>query len=473
MGGLARYGADLRAPVGPISSRARTWPARGTSTSTAPSGWAGSSSPRSSRVLGPRRAHDERAPHRRRLHRRRGERRCARLRPPGRAAYRADLVRHREPPRRRHPAGRFRVVRGSRSRAAASRDRGVSRRRRRSSARVGRDRGVGRGARGRGIRPARDVGLGPAVGAEADELHALLARDPLGRAFSGLISPVVRCCARPSRVWSQPMPVAPGPNCSHMPGGRSASRATCWSSTRVCSGSTWSRRTVSHDAAAELPGHAERVGCIARLDRAARVALEGVAAQSEVAAHGQEPARDALDRGERVPHVVDRGAIGLRDRLTWVGAPRARRWSGRGRPRRSVPGCPCQVSSSGRSGRSSASPGDASDACRAGELGAERIEMRPPEPFERREPLGGLVDRLGVERVERRVPSARTVAKPASRSTRRCDTAGWLMPNSCCTTRPASPAAISPPASNSTIRRRTGSPRMSSACTLLFFSLLI
>src|SRR4051812_10463059 len=38
------------------------------------------------------------------------------------------------------------------------------------------------------------------------------------------------------------------------------------------------------------------------------------------------------------------------------------------------------------------------------------------------------------------------------------------MPNSCWITRPSSPAGASPSASSSRIRRRTGSPRMSSAC---------
>src|SRR6476661_11064532 len=66
----------------------------------------------------------------------------------------------------------------------------------------------------------------------------------------------------------------------------------------------------------------------------------------------------------------------------------------------------------------------------------------------------------------RRVPAARTVAKPLSRSTRRCwDTAGWEMPNSPPTTSTTSPEVCSPEASSSRIRRRTGSPSTSNACT--------
>jgi hypothetical protein len=65
----------------------------------------------------------------------------------------------------------------------------------------------------------------------------------------------------------------------------------------------------------------------------------------------------------------------------------------------------------------------------------------------------------------RRVPSARTYAKPPSRRTRRCcDTAGWEIPNSLLMTAVIAPDACSPSASISNIRRRTGSPRTSNAC---------
>ena len=42
-----------------------------------------------------------------------------------------------------------------------------------------------------------------------------------------------RCSASPSRPLSQPTPVAPGPYSSQKPGGRSATRATCVSSSSV------------------------------------------------------------------------------------------------------------------------------------------------------------------------------------------------------------------------------------------------
>ena len=63
-------------------------------------------------------------------------------------------------------------------------------------------------------------------------------------------------------------------------------------------------------------------------------------------------------------------------------------------------------------------------------------------------------------------PSGRTVAKPASRSTLRCcDTPGWEIPNSAWMTAHTAPEVISPSASSSRIRRRTGSPSTSKACT--------
>ena len=54
-----------------------------------------------------------------------------------------------------------------------------------------------------------------------------------------------RCSASPMSPPSQPTPVAPGPNASHISAGTSASRATCSSSSRVPSPSV-ARRTVSH-----------------------------------------------------------------------------------------------------------------------------------------------------------------------------------------------------------------------------------
>src|SRR5262249_59842428 len=63
-------------------------------------------------------------------------------------------------------------------------------------------------------------------------------------------------------------------------------------------------------------------------------------------------------------------------------------------------------------------------------------------------------------------PSGRTVANPVSRRTRRCwDTAGCEMPNSARITPVIAPDDCSPAASSSRMRRRTGSPRTSNACT--------
>src|SRR5262245_32341918 len=66
----------------------------------------------------------------------------------------------------------------------------------------------------------------------------------------------------------------------------------------------------------------------------------------------------------------------------------------------------------------------------------------------------------------RRVPSGRTRAKPFSRRTLRCwETAGWVRPNSFCMTATTSPEEWSASARSSRMRRRTGSPSTSKACT--------
>src|SRR6202042_2726469 len=71
----------------------------------------------------------------------------------------------------------------------------------------------------------------------------------------------------------------------------------------------------------------------------------------------------------------------------------------------------------------------------------------------------------GLTAYSRRVPAARTVAKPLSRSTLRCcDTAGWEMPNSARMTAHTPPEVTSPSAISSRTRRRTGSPSTSKAC---------
>src|SRR5690606_9494027 len=65
----------------------------------------------------------------------------------------------------------------------------------------------------------------------------------------------------------------------------------------------------------------------------------------------------------------------------------------------------------------------------------------------------------------RRLPSALTRAKPASRSTLSCcETADFVIPNSAPTTSTTSPEERSPPASSSTMRRLTGSPSTANGC---------
>ncbi len=73
----------------------------------------------------------------------------------------------------------------------------------------------------------------------------------------------------------------------------------------------------------------------------------------------------------------------------------------------------------------------------------------------------------------RLVPSGLTVANPASRSTRRCcETAGWEIPNSCWMAVLSAPELCSPSAISSRMRRRTGSPSTSNACTRATISVL-
>src|SRR5205085_1958258 len=58
--------------------------------------------------------------------------------------------------------------------------------------------------------------------------------------------------------------------------------------------------------AAELPADLEQPGWLAAQDLTARVALQLVApAEAKVPGDRQEPAREALRRGARVPHVAD------------------------------------------------------------------------------------------------------------------------------------------------------------------------
>src|SRR5690349_3123633 len=65
---------------------------------------------------------------------------------------------------------------------------------------------------------------------------------------------------------------------------------------------------------AELPGSGEAVRWVAALDRAARVALELVAAaKPQVPGDRQEPPCDALGVRAGVPHVIQAALVGLAD----------------------------------------------------------------------------------------------------------------------------------------------------------------
>jgi hypothetical protein len=73
---------------------------------------------------------------------------------------------------------------------------------------------------------------------------------------------------------------------------------------------------------------------------------------------------------------------------------------------------------------------------------------------------------LGLQGVEAVDPELAVAVQPAVDLTQRSGGGGCtLMPNSSPITVAILPAGNSPSASNSRIRRRTGSPRMSNACT--------
>src|SRR6185295_13991606 len=62
--------------------------------------------------------------------------------------------------------------------------------------------------------------------------------------------------------------------------------------------------------AAKFPGRGKMLRWRARRDGAARIALELVlAAQLEIALDRQEPARNALPAGHRVPEIIDAGVV--------------------------------------------------------------------------------------------------------------------------------------------------------------------
>src|SRR6185437_13466132 len=177
---------------------------------------------------------------------------------------------------------------------------------------------------------AGDVGVAPALAAERHEPLALVGRDPggtVGRVESG----------RPGQVLAQAQQ-------DRVPA--DADRARAELGPHVIADvrdvldlqpgpdrrpAVFERRQADLDPAhlaAELPGDEEAVRRVAALDRAARVALELVAAaELELARDRQEPPGDALGAGAGVPDVLDGGVVGLADddgaRLARLHGPRA------------------------------------------------------------------------------------------------------------------------------------------------------
>ena len=93
------------------------------------------------------------------------------------------------------------------------------------------------------------------------------------------------------------------------------------------------------DVAAVLPGDRQRGAAVAGGDLTAGVALELVApAEAQVAADRQEPPRDALRGGDRVPEIVDRGLVGALGDDGPTGSPVPLAVAHRPRDRSQVPG---------------------------------------------------------------------------------------------------------------------------------------
>src|SRR5919197_532625 len=188
---------------------------------------------------------------------------------------------------------------------------------------------------------------------------------------------------------------------------------------------------------ADHPRHLEQVRRLAPPDLATGVALQLVGpAQAEVTGDGQEPAADPLGVGDGIPDVPDRRLVappqhdavpltrgeapptGLAvDHVELVGDVDH------------VPSCSLvcgrlDLDDPGASRRRRSRLPRASSVPSASRCWSqERRKGSSHCPTSRR--------RAGATAYRRRVPSARTLANPLSRRTRRCcDTAGWEIPNS-------------------------------------------
>ena len=280
---------------------------------------------------------------------------------------------------------------------------------------------------------------------------------------------VPRWRASPSTPMSQPTPTAPGPYWSHISSGTTAmcssSKAVVSSSTAVRAGPR-PRRPVGSRAV--HPRHPEPVRSLAGDDLAAGVALELVRPPSRKSPLiGQEPAADALGVRERVPDVVDgrvvvaakaddagprRPAIGRVPTSRWMASicGRCRSWGG--------------SFLSGRSWWRLRS--QAALALAAGELRLERVQALGPEPPEVVEPVVDLAERRGVDGVQAARALGTDRGEPAVAQDPQVLRHGGLAdPELACTTSVMAPELSSPSARSSRIRRRTGSPRTSNACT--------
>src|SRR5215217_3595492 len=209
------------------------------------------------------------------------------------------------------------------------------------------------------------------------------------------------------------------------------------------------------DAAAELPRCGEFAGRIAGENGAVGVAVEVIsAADAKVAGDRQEPPRNAFDARAGVPQVGGVGVVRLADGddagLYCLQRPVADR---------ALYGTDLLIDvDHGALLRRCRFPRAISVAS-ASSFGAQK----------RRKPASHSSTSRSASPLtaySRRCPSGRTEVKPLSRNTFKCcETAGWLISNSAWMAAPIAPAVCSPSTSSSRMRRRTGSPRTSNACT--------
>src|SRR5215467_11625691 len=334
-------------------------------------------------------------------------------------------------------------------------------------ARVGGGAPIGGGLRGFRVSSRGNAGFAPAITAQRHEQLALLRRHPR-RCFLRLYGD-----ATLSYVICQPHESA-------VPADAHSTRPELCPALVVDVGDvlelqpgravrlTGKRHLDPADLAAELPGGGEALRPVAAFDRPARIALEvEPASHAQVSRHRQKPPPDPLCVSARVPQVIGRGRVALADGHD----PRDTRFEDAGAEL--APdgadlmgdfnhGFPPLLSPDSPARRRSRLP-RATSVASASRCGVQVRRNRSSHASTSRKAPG-------LTAYMRLVPSGLTVAKPESRSTRRCcETAGWEIPNSFWIAPLTVPELCSPSAISSRILRRTGSPSTSNACTTALY----